>query len=98
MADDFGVLFNREFAPALGRDRAELLLHDRERDSGLTCLLDLPPMRISVEAEVTDGDLSLVGNIGIAGVRTYPDFSGDLAEPRFTPSIAQDQGSFRGPA
>jgi len=47
--------FADHLGPALGRDRAELLLHDQERDSGLTCLLDLPPMRISVEAEVTDG-------------------------------------------
>ena len=56
--------FADHLGPALGRDRPELLLHNQERDSGLTCLPDLPPMRISVEAIISHRDLALVRDMG----------------------------------
>jgi len=50
--------------PALGGDVLELLLHHKERESLMARLLDLSPVGIGVEAEVTDSDLSLVRNMG----------------------------------
>jgi hypothetical protein len=51
-------------SPALGGETPELLLHHPERKRPKACLPDLTSMSIGVQAEVTDSDLSLVGNMG----------------------------------
>jgi hypothetical protein len=56
--------FTDHLGPALGGDGPELGLNNPERKSGQTRLPDLAPMRVSVEAIITDGDLALVGNMG----------------------------------
>jgi len=56
--------FTDHLGPAFGRETPELLLHHPERKRPKACLPDLPPMSIGVQAEVTDSDLSLVGNMG----------------------------------
>ena len=49
--------------PAFGGDWPELL-HNQERDSGLACLLDLPPMGVGFEAVVPHRDLAFIGDVG----------------------------------
>jgi len=57
------VHFTDHLSPAPGRDRPQVL-HRPERKRLTTRLLDLPSMGVGVQAEVADGDLSFVGNMG----------------------------------
>ena len=50
--------------PPLGRDALKFLLDHTERKSRKARLPDFPPMGVGVEAEITDGDLAFVGDMG----------------------------------
>jgi hypothetical protein len=50
--------------PALGGNGPQLLLDHPEGNRHLARLLDLPSMGVGIEAEVTNRDLALVGNMG----------------------------------
>jgi len=55
--------FSDHLGPAPGRDGPEFLPNNPEGKRPKACLPDLSPMGVGVQAEVTDSDLALVGNV-----------------------------------
>jgi hypothetical protein len=58
------IHFSDHLRPAAARDFRALLLDNQEFVAFLCFLASLPPVGVSVEAEITDGDLALVRNMG----------------------------------